>query len=111
MRRIPGAFLAIPLLALSVAACTSGGDLPIGNTQTWARVRVANLAPDIPALDFCFALQGTGNWIGPQMKAMGETGGVAWRQQHRAGEPWQALPGVAVCLQGEQDLLAVQSPL
>jgi hypothetical protein len=77
-RRIPGAFLAIPVLALSLAACSSGGDLPIGNTQTWASVRVANLAPDIPALDFCFALQGTGNWIGPQMKAMGETGGIAY---------------------------------
>jgi hypothetical protein len=76
-RRIPGAFLAVPLLALSAASCSSS-DLPYGNQWTWGAVRVANLAPDIPALDFCFALQGTGNWLGPQMKAMGETGGIVY---------------------------------
>jgi len=76
-RRIPGALLAFPFLALFATSCSSS-DLPIGNQSTWGTVRVANLAPDIPALDFCFALQGTGNWIGPQMKAMGEAGGLVY---------------------------------
>lgn len=38
-----------------------------------------------------------------------ETGAFAWRQQHRAGVPWQALPGIE--LQGSPDgTLALRSP-
>lgn len=72
-----------------VAVFSSGGLLPFATAQQWQQ-RLGRLPLEI---------------LGSS-----ETGGVAWRQQHGDDEPWQALPGVAVCLQGEQDLLAVQSP-
>lgn len=39
-----------------------------------------------------------------------ETGGVAWRQQQRADQPWRALPGVEVGTREEDGRLWVASP-
>ena len=38
-----------------------------------------------------------------------ETGGIAWRQSQEADTPWQPMPGIAIAL-GEDDQLLLRSP-
>ena len=71
------------LLAISLAVSSACTPTPQAGTGSWASVRVANLAPDLAAIDFCFAAQGTGNFLGPQMLAKGETGGLQYANPAR----------------------------
>jgi Domain of unknown function (DUF4397) len=48
-----------------------------------ARVRVAHLSPDAPAVDFCLAPAGTGQFTGPVLAAAGGRGGLAYTKVTR----------------------------
>jgi hypothetical protein len=62
--------------ALSLAGCVS--EVPSDSSAQYGAFRVANLAPDLPAIDFCTALSGTAGFQGPFMKGMGETNGIQY---------------------------------
>jgi len=61
------------LFAYAVSACGSV-DEPVGV----AHVRVAHLSPDAPAVDFCVAAHGTGNFTGPILTQNGHLTGLAY---------------------------------
>jgi hypothetical protein len=48
---------------------------PAGPT---ANVRVAHLSPDAPAVDFCLAAHGSGNFTGPVLKGAGVSAGISY---------------------------------
>ena len=52
---------------------------PDGGVST-AKVRVAHLSPDAPAVDFCLAPHGTTTFIGPVLKGAGAAGGLSFGQ-------------------------------
>jgi acyl-CoA synthetase (AMP-forming)/AMP-acid ligase II len=88
LQRFPPA-LDVAAMASQVAAIfSSGGPLPFAVAQQWR----AQL----------------GQWP-LEVFGSSESGGVAWREQQVANEPWQPLPTVQLQLQGG-DLLAVRSP-
>ncbi len=68
------------VLALA-AGCQS--DIPVGGVTQVGAFRVANLSPDLPAVDFCFRMPVNGIFQGPQMKAFGETGGIVYANPAR----------------------------
>lgn len=45
---------------------------------TTARLRIAHLSPDAPAVDVCIALAGSGEWAGPVLAAAGATTGLSY---------------------------------
>ncbi len=67
-------------LGLLVVGCTDpvveDNEMP----TTSARVRVAHLSPDAPAVDFCIAEHGTDTWAGPVMAAAGGPLGLSYSQ-------------------------------
>lgn len=68
------------LTALSaLAAC---GDVDDGDEtpdpSTTARVRVAHLSPDAPAVDFCLAVAGSGKFSGPVLAGAGGLAGISY---------------------------------
>ena len=64
------ASIAICLLASGCGAVSEGE----GN----ARIRVAHLSPDAPAVDFCLAEHGTTAWVGPTLANAGHASGLAY---------------------------------
>ncbi len=53
-----------------------GGGTDAG--KSGAHVRVAHLAPDAPAVDFCVAVHGTTSFIGPVLKGAGAAAGLSF---------------------------------
>jgi hypothetical protein len=43
-----------------------------------ARVRVAHLSPDAPAVDFCLAAAGSGEFTGPVLAGAGAAAGLSY---------------------------------
>jgi hypothetical protein len=73
--------LAAALLASTtlLAACGDDDDDGGGGTPgAKAFVRVAHLAPDVPAVDFCLAPAGTTTFTGPVFKGLGEAAGLSF---------------------------------
>lgn len=69
-------------IGLLVVGCTEPLDevkTPPG-METTARVRVAHLSPDAPAVDFCISPSGSGEWVGPMMAANGGPLGLQYGQ-------------------------------
>jgi len=60
-------------LALT-SACSATTDDPSG----MARVRVAHLSPDAPAVDFCLAAAGTQEFAGPVLAGAGALNGISY---------------------------------
>ena len=81
--------LAAALLASATLLAACGDDDDDGGgggTPAKAFVRVAHLAPDAPAVDFCLAPAGTTTFTGPVFKGLGGTGaadGVSFGQVTR----------------------------
>jgi Domain of unknown function (DUF4397) len=73
----------VPILAIPFLVAGTCQSVPVADPTTWAGVRVANLSPDLPAIDFCFAAQGGGALIGPQMGVRGEAGGLQYADPAR----------------------------
>jgi hypothetical protein len=69
-------------LGLLAVGCTDPAVGPDDNDtpSTSARVRVAHLSPDAPAVDFCVAAHGTDTWAGPVMAGAGGPLGLAYSQ-------------------------------
>ncbi|HEY4178262.1 MAG TPA: DUF4397 domain-containing protein [Kofleriaceae bacterium] len=60
--------------SLSLTACTSSNDGPSGT----ARLRIAHLSPDAPAVDACIAPAGSGEWQGPLLASNGAATGLSY---------------------------------
>jgi len=69
-------------LGLFVVGCTDpvvpDDTMPMSGPM--ARVRVAHLSPDAPAVDFCISADGSGEWAGPVMGANGGPLGLSYTQ-------------------------------
>jgi hypothetical protein len=63
-------------LGLVVSGCAATTDEPAANGL--ARVRVAHLSPDAPAVDFCLAPAGTQAFTGPVLAGAGALNGIAY---------------------------------
>src|SRR3954464_10543682 len=61
------------LFAYAVSACGS-----VEESAGVAHVRVAHVSPDAPAVDFCVAAHGTGNFTGPILTQNGHLTGLAY---------------------------------
>lgn len=61
-------------LCLVVTSCTASTD----ESGTTARVRVAHLSPDAPAVDFCIAPAGTQDFAGPVLAGAGALNGISY---------------------------------
>jgi hypothetical protein len=59
---------------LAFAGCSATTEEPI----TGARVRVAHLSPDAPAVDFCIAEAGSGEFAGPVLAGAGGLAGISY---------------------------------
>ncbi|MEO8704914.1 MAG: DUF4397 domain-containing protein [Kofleriaceae bacterium] len=59
---------------VAFTGCTAVTDEPI----TGARVRVAHLSPDAPAVDFCIAEAGSGEFAGPVLAGAGGLAGISY---------------------------------
>jgi hypothetical protein len=66
-------------IGLFAVGCTEIVVEPEAPTEA-ARVRVAHLSPDAPAVDFCIAAHGTSTWTGPVMAGAGGPLGLAYGQ-------------------------------
>jgi len=63
----------------SIAICLLvSGCGAVTETDGNARIRVAHLSPDAPAVDFCLAEHGTGTWVGPTLAKAGHASGLAY---------------------------------
>jgi hypothetical protein len=69
--------IAIGLFAIGCGDIVMDDDVPSGDA---ARIRVAHLSPDAPAVDFCIAAHGTSAWIGPVMAGAGGPLGLSYGQ-------------------------------
>lgn len=69
--------LASVISLFAVAGCEPVVDPGSGSPET-ARVRVAHLSPDAPAVDFCIAPAGTGAFIGPVLGGAGDPLGISY---------------------------------
>lgn len=69
--------IAIGLSAVAFAGCSSVVEPP-GDGATSARVRVAHLSPDAPAVDFCLAPAGTQEFAGPVYAGAGAPLGLSY---------------------------------
>ncbi len=58
-----------------LAGCTPTTD---GAGESTARIRVAHLSPDAPAVDFCIAAAGTGEFAGPVLAGAGGIAGLSY---------------------------------
>jgi hypothetical protein len=52
----------------------------VGGTPKRARIRVAHLSPDAPAVDVCVAQTGSGTFAGPLLHALGGVAGLSFPQ-------------------------------
>lgn len=52
----------------------------VGGAPERARVRIAHLSPDAPAVDICLAEAGSGNFGQPLLRSLGAAGGLAYPQ-------------------------------
>jgi hypothetical protein len=68
------------VLALA-AGCQS--DIPVSGVAQVGAFRLANLSPDLPAVDYCFRMATDGIFQGPQMKAVGVPGGIVYANPAR----------------------------
>jgi hypothetical protein len=59
----------------ALAACTV-----VGGAPERARVRVAHLSPDAPAVDVCLRPSGPAAFAGPVLESLGAAAGLAYRQ-------------------------------
>ncbi len=78
MRSRAAAVAAVLTLA---AGCQS--DIPVSGVTQVGAFRVANLSPDLPAVDYCFRMAANGIFQGPQMKAVGVPGGIVYANPAR----------------------------
>jgi hypothetical protein len=74
----------LPSLGPLVCLLAAGGcdavidDPSTGEPASTARVRVAHLSPDAPAVDFCIAPAGSGTFAGPVLAAAGDPLGITY---------------------------------
>ena len=61
-----------------VSGCNADVDDKTPPTGETARVRVAHLSPDAPAVDFCIAPAGTGEFTGPVLASIGALNGISY---------------------------------
>lgn len=86
---------------LSVTLVSSPAHLKRLPTQPWPDTRRRNLITifssggPLPA-ETAITLQNTTGKTPVEIYGSTETGGIAWRQQANANEPWQPLPGVQI---------------
>jgi hypothetical protein len=52
----------------------------VGAAPERARIRIAHLSPDAPAVDICVAPSGTETFTGPLLKSLGATAGLSYPQ-------------------------------
>jgi hypothetical protein len=62
---------------MSLVACTSSDDSGASGT---ARIRIAHLSPDAPAVDACIAPAGSDEWQGPLLASNGAAQGLSYGQ-------------------------------
>ena len=60
------------------APAADAGPAPDAGGAPAAHVRVAHLAPDAPAVDFCVAVHGTTTFIGPVLNGAGAAAGLSY---------------------------------
>lgn len=65
-------------LGLSVIAMGGCAEVQSTDTRPMARVRVAHLSPDAPAVDFCLAATGSDAFIGPVLAGAGGLTGLRY---------------------------------
>jgi Domain of unknown function (DUF4397) len=73
---IPAMGASIIAMSAMVAGCGDDDDSPDDNGI--ARVRVAHLSPDAPAVDFCLAAAGSGQFTGPILAGAGGAAGLSY---------------------------------
>lgn len=67
-------------LAIGLFAVGCGDIVTEPDGSTLARVRVAHLSPDAPAVDVCLAAHGSDVWVGPVLAGAGGPLGLAYSQ-------------------------------
>jgi hypothetical protein len=65
-------------LGISLVAITGCAEVQSPESGTQARVRVAHVSPDAPAVDFCIAPHGTGEFTGPVLAGAGGPTGLSY---------------------------------
>ena len=67
-------------IAIGLFAVGCGEAVMSPSTENNARVRVAHLSPDAPAVDFCIAAHGSDAWAGPVLGSAGGPLGLSFGQ-------------------------------
>ncbi|CAN5916458.1 hypothetical protein BH11MYX2_BH11MYX2_00820 [soil metagenome] len=68
------ALLSVSTVSSMLTGCTSSEGGPSGT----ARIRIAHLSPDAPAVDACIAPAGSGEWQGPLLASNGAPAGLSY---------------------------------
>jgi hypothetical protein len=66
------------VLGTSLLGCATVTTEEPGTGEATARIRVAHLSPDAPAVDFCIAAAGTGEFAGPVLAGAGGIAGLSY---------------------------------